>query len=207
MYMMFSKVSGKYIAIEGVIGVGKTTLVRNLSQKYSVPAVLEVVEENPFLPKFYENMERWSFQTQLFFLVSRFDQQSRVKKAAAQGQGVISDYTFYKDYLFASLTLKDDQFGLYSKIFNLLKGQVPKPDLIVYLYADTDVLMNRISLRDRPFERSMDKTYIEALGELYERYMTSDDGLPVLRIDTTKLDFVRNSEDLNRVFQRIEARL
>ena len=98
---MFSKASGKYIVVEGVIGVGKTTLVRYLSRKYSMPLVLEVVEENPFLPKFYEDMDRWAFQTQLFFLVSRFDQQSVVKKAAMQGLGVVWVYTLYKYQLLA----------------------------------------------------------------------------------------------------------
>jgi deoxyguanosine kinase len=204
---MFSKASGKYIVVEGVIGVGKTTLVRYLSRKYSMPLVLEVVEENPFLPKFYEDMDRWAFQTQLFFLVSRFDQQSVVKKAAMQGLGVVSDYTFYKDQLFASLTLKDEQLGLYNKIFKVLKDQILEPDLIIYLYADVDVLMNRIALRDRPFERTMDRVYISLLSDAYENYLSSDTGLPVLRIDTSNIDFVRNETDLQEIFNRIEASL
>ena len=204
---MFSKASGKYIVVEGVIGVGKTTLVRYLSRKYSMPLVLEVVEENPFLPKFYEDMDRWAFQTQLFFLVSRFDQQSVVKKAAMQGLGVVSDYTFYKDQLFASLTLKDEQLGLYNKIFKVLKDQILEPDLIIYLYADVDVLMNRIALRDRPFERTMDRVYISLLSDAYENYLSSDTGLPVLRIDTSNIDFVRNERDLQEIFNRIEASL
>jgi len=204
---MFSIVSGKYIAVEGVIGVGKTTLVRNLSLKYSIPTVLEVVEENPFLPNFYEDMDRWAFQTQLFFLVSRFDQQSAVKRTAAQGQGVVSDYTFYKDHLFASLTLKGDQLELYEKIFKVLQDQVQTPDLVVYLYADVNVLMSRIALRDRPFERSMDRNYISMLSEAYEEHMGSERNFPVLRIDTSAIDFVRNQKDLHEIFERIEASL
>lgn len=203
--MMFSKVSGKYVSVEGVIGVGKTTLVKLLSQKYTMPTVLEVVEENPFLTNFYEDMDRWAFQTQLFFLISRFDQQSLLKKAASQGQGVISDYAFVKDHLFASLTLKGEQLRLYEKIFNALKEQVLHPDLIVYLYADVDTLMNRIALRDRPFERRMDRTYISMLSDAYENYMKDVTESQVLRIDTSNIDFVRNPEDLKRVFERIEA--
>ncbi|RAM63337.1 deoxyadenosine kinase [Mesotoga sp. SC_3PWM13N19] len=203
--MMFSKVSGKYVSVEGVIGVGKTTLVKLLSQKYTMPTVLEVVEENPFLTNFYEDMDRWAFQTQLFFLISRFDQQSLLKKAASQGQGVISDYAFVKDHLFASLTLKGEQLRLYEKIFNALKEQVLHPDLIVYLYADVDTLMNRIALRDRPFERRMDRTYISMLSDAYENYMKDVTESQVLRIDTSNIDFVRNPEDLKKVFERIEA--
>ncbi len=203
--MMFSKVSGKYVSVEGVIGVGKTTLVKLLSQKYTMPTVLEVVEENPFLTNFYEDMDRWAFQTQLFFLISRFDQQSLLKKAASQGQGVISDYAFVKDHLFASLTLKGEQLRLYEKIFNALKEQVLHPDLIVYLFAEVDILMNRIALRDRPFERRMDRTYITMLGDAYEEYMKDVKESKVLRIDTSNIDFVRNPEDLKKVFERIEA--
>ena len=203
--MMFSKVSGKYVSVEGVIGVGKTTLVKLLSQKYTMPTVLEVVEENPFLTNFYEDMDRWAFQTQLFILISRFDQQSLLKKAASQGQGVISDYAFVKDHLFASLTLKGEQLRLYEKIFNALKEQVLHPDLIVYLYADVDTLMNRIALRDRPFERRMDRTYISMLSDAYENYMKDVTESQVLRIDTSNIDFVRNPEDLKKVFERIEA--
>lgn len=205
--MMFSKASGKYISVEGVIGVGKTTLVKLLSQKYTMPVVLEVVEENPFLAHFYEDMERWAFQTQLFFLISRFDQQSNVKKAASQGQGVISDYAFMKDHLFASLTLKGEQLKLYEKIFSVLKDQVLYPDLIIYLYADIDTLMKRIALRDRPFERRMDRTYIAMLSDTYEKYMAAFSESRVLRIDTSSIDFVRNVDDLNMVFSRIEASL
>ncbi|KUK81864.1 deoxyadenosine kinase [Mesotoga sp. Brook.08.YT.4.2.5.1] len=203
--MMFSKVSGKYVSVEGVIGVGKTTLVKLLSQKYTMPTVLEVVEENPFLTNFYEDMDRWAFQTQLFFLISRFDQQSLLKKAASQGQGVISDYAFVKDHLFASLTLKGEQLRLYEKIFNALKEQVLHPDLIVYLFAEVDILMNRIALRDRPFERRMDRTYIAMLGDAYEEYMKDVKESKVLRIDTSNIDFVRNHDDLNTIFNRIEA--
>ncbi|OAA31196.1 deoxyadenosine kinase [Kosmotoga arenicorallina S304] len=204
--MMLSKLTGKYIAVEGVIGVGKTTLVRFLSRRYFLPTVLEVVEENPFLGKFYEDMDRWAFQTQLFFLLSRFDQQNDLARKLKEGAGIVSDYIFEKDHLFASLTLKDEQKMLYERIFGLLKEQVPKPDLVIYLYASVDVLMSRITLRDRPFERSMDRSYIELLADTYEAFFEKFTNTPVLRIDTTNIDFVKNEHDLNFIFELIEGR-
>ena len=204
--MMLSKLTGKYLAVEGVIGVGKTTLVRYLSRQYFLPTVLEVVEENPFLGKFYEDMDRWAFQTQLFFLLSRFDQQTDLAKKLKEGAGIVSDYIFEKDHLFASLTLKDEQKMLYERIFGLLREQVPKPDLVIYLYASVDVLMSRISLRDRPFERSMSRNYIELLTDTYEAFFENFKDTEVLRVDTTNLDFVKNERDLKYSFELIEGR-
>lgn len=203
---MFTKISGKYLAIEGVIGVGKTTLVKLLAEKYSLQYSLEVVEENPFLPRFYDNMDRWAFQTQLFFLVSRFDQQNELSKNILKGPGVISDYIFEKDYLFADLTLKGDHMTLYKRIFNLLNEQIPIPDLIIYLYSDIDVLMKRIAQRDRPFERSIDINYISLLAETYENFFASYSRTPVLRINTTEMDFVKSGDDLAKIYKMIEER-
>jgi len=204
---MFTKFRGKYVAVEGVIGVGKTTLVRYLSKEYALPSVLEVVEENPFLPKFYEDMERWAFQTQLFFLVSRFDQQEKLKKTLQMGMGAVSDYIFDKDKLFASLTLKGEHLDLYERIFGLLKNHTPIPDLVVYLYADVYILMERIALRDRPFERSMDRSCIATLSDAYESFFKSYTSAPVLKIDTTDMDFVRNHNDLKKIYSLIGERL
>ena len=200
---MFSILNNKYIAVEGVIGVGKTTLVKKLSMSFSVPYYLEIVEENPFLFKFYEDMDKWAFQTQLFFLLSRFDQANDIKKTFIQGSGVISDYAFYKDFLFAKLNLKGDQFDLYKKVFNTLKNQIMKPDLIVYLYADYETIMNRIALRDRPFERKIKKEYILSLINEYDNYNKAFSGIKVLRIDTTKMDFVKNKVDFEYICNEI----
>lgn len=200
---MFSILNNKYLAVEGVIGVGKTTLVKKLSRYFSVPYYLEIVEGNPFLAKFYENMEKWAFQTQLFFLLSRFDQANEMKKTFIQGSGVISDYAFYKDYLFAKLNLKGDQFTLYEKVFDILKNQIMKPNLVVYLYADFETIMNRISLRDRSFERKISEEYISSLIAEYENYEKVFSGLDILRIDTSDLDFVKNENHFKYICKRI----
>lgn len=208
--MFYEKLRNKYIAIDGVIGVGKTTLTKFLCQQYSLPMILEVVEENPFLSKFYEDMERWGFQTQLFFLVSRFDQQEVLKKILAKGRGLVSDYTFEKDQLFAHLILKGDHLKLYDRIFNILCEQVPKPDLIIYLYASVDILMNRIALRDRPFERKMSRDYISMLHDAYEKHFNQyekSNRTKILRIDTTHIDFVKKEKDLSKILEALEEKL
>ncbi len=208
--MFYEKLRNKYIAVDGVIGVGKTTLAKFLCQRYSLPMILEVVEENPFLSKFYEDMERWGFQTQLFFLVSRFDQQEVLKKILAKGRGLVSDYTFEKDQLFAYQTLKGDHLKLYDRIFNILYEQVTKPDVIIYLYASADILMNRIALRDRPFERKMSREYISMLHDAYEKHFNNYDNennAKILRIDTTDIDFVKKETDLNEILNSLEEKL
>ncbi|HAA85428.1 MAG TPA: deoxynucleoside kinase [Kosmotogaceae bacterium] len=205
--MFLTRLRGKYIAIEGVIGVGKTTLARLLSQKYVVPTVLEVVEDNPFLSDFYKDIDKWGFQTQLFFLMSRFDQQATVTKALNQGTGVVSDYTFEKDHLFAGLILKGRQLRLYEKVYNILSEQVPSPDLVVYLYAPLNILQKRIAARDRPFERNMDNNYLAVLIEAYERHFLENSSSKVLRIDTTAIDFVSEPDDLRSILNRIEDAL
>ncbi|MFO7880984.1 MAG: deoxynucleoside kinase [Kosmotogaceae bacterium] len=208
--MFYEKLRNKYIAVDGVIGVGKTTLVKFLCQRYSLPIILEVVEENPFLSKFYEDMERWGFQTQLFFLVSRFDQQEDLKKILTKGRGLVSDYTFEKDRLFAHQTLKGDHLRLYDRIFNILYEQVPKPDLIIYLYASVDVLMNRITLRDRSFERRISRDYICMLHDAYEKHFIKYDSKntpKILRIDTTNIDFVKKETDLDKILGSLEEKI
>src|SRR5512137_902209 len=153
-----------YIAIEGVIGVGKTSLVRLLQPRFGAAGLLEVFEENPFLSSFYADRERYAFQTQMFFLLSRYHQQRRaVPEALAQGP-LLADYTFAKDALFARINLKGDELELYDNLHNALAEKIPMPDLIVYLRASTTMLMQRIARRDRPYERQMEATYIDALN-------------------------------------------
>jgi deoxyadenosine/deoxycytidine kinase/NTP pyrophosphatase (non-canonical NTP hydrolase) len=196
-----------YIAIEGAIGVGKTTLARLIRDEFDAELLLEVFEENPFLTDFYADRERYAFQTQIFFLLSRYRQQQRVVPETLQRSSLISDYTFSKDRLFAHLNLKDDELEMYERVHAILAEKIVLPDLIVYLKADTDTLMKRIAFRDRTYEREMDRGYLEALRTAYERFFADYDQVPVLPIDTNKLDFVHNPQDLAQVVGHIKSAL
>jgi deoxyguanosine kinase len=198
-----------YIAIEGVIGVGKTTLARLLQPLFQAELLLEVFEENPFLSDFYADRARYAFQTQIFFLLSRYHQQRRtVPQILAEGKNLIADYTFAKDALFARINLSGDELEMYYRVHEALAEKIPRPDLIVYLRADTDVLMQRIALRDRPYERNMEREYIEALHRAYEAFFASpSDGTPVLKIDTNSLNFVLYPEHLHSIENRIRQAL
>lgn len=197
----------EYIAIEGAIGVGKTTLARLLSQTLPAQTLLEVFEENPFLSDFYADRARYAFQTQIFFLISRYHQQHRVIPQTLAQSRLVSDYFFDKDRLFAQLNLVNDELEMYERVQAILAAQIPTPDLVVYLQAGTDTLMQRISQRDRPYERNMDAGYIDALGQAYDHYFGQYRAAPVLRIDTTHLDFVRSEQDRSYVTGLIRAAL
>jgi deoxyguanosine kinase len=204
-----------YLAIEGVIGVGKTTLARMLQQTFGAGLLLEIFEENPFLAKFYEDRARYAFQTQIFFLLSRYHQQRRsVPTTLSRGDHLIADYTFEKDALFARINLQGDELEMYYRVHEALAEKIPKPDLIVYLRADTNTLMQRISLRDRPYERSMERVYIDDLNHAYESFFVDSHQdvrhlptAPVLTIDTNSLDYVRNPEDFQWIEERIRQTL
>lgn len=196
-----------YIAIEGVIGVGKTTLARLLQPAFESELLLEVFEENPFLSDFYSDRARYAFQTQIFFLLSRYRQQrDTLHNVLGQGKTLISDYTFSKDALFARINLHGDELEMYHRVHEALAEKIPLPDLTVYLYADTDMLMQRIALRDRTYERSMERAYIAELGAAYDDFFNGQDG-PVLRMDTTPLDFVHHPEHLRLIENRIRESL
>jgi len=198
-----------YIAIEGVIGVGKTTLARMLQPSFNADLLLEVFEENPFLSDFYSDRERYAFQTQIFFLLSRYHQQRRsVPEILNRGKSLLSDYTFAKDALFAAINLQGDELEMYGRVHEALAEKIPMPDLLVYLRADTDVLMQRIAMRDRPYERKIERAYIEALRQAYEDFFSKPyDGTPILVIDTNPLDFVRQQEHLDLIESRIRETL
>ncbi len=203
-----------YIAIEGAIGVGKTTLARLLQPVFQAELLLEVFEENPFLSDFYADRERYAFQTQIFFLLSRYHQQrSTVPEILGQGASLLADYTFEKDALFARINLKGDELGMYHRVHEALAEKIPLPDLIVYLRADTDVLMQRIASRDRTYERNMEWAYIDELNQTYEDFFVESrlgnarQHSPVLAVDTNQLDFVRRLEDLKQVEQSIRQAL
>jgi deoxyguanosine kinase len=194
-----------YLAIEGVIGVGKTTLSRLLQPVFDSDLVLEVFEENPFLSSFYTDRERYAFQTQIFFLLSRYHQQKQaVPEALGPGKNLITDYTFEKDALFARINLVGDELEMYYRVHAALAEKINKPDLILYLRADTEALMQRITLRDRPYERSMDRDYIDSLNRSYEaHFATPQTGTRVLVLDTTNLNYVRERHHLDWIANRI----
>ena len=198
-----------YIAIEGVIGVGKTTLARMLAPLFDADLLLEVFEENPFLSDFYSDRARYAFQTQIFFLLSRYHQQRRgVTAIVESGKSLLSDYTFAKDSLFARINLQGDELEMYQRVHEALAEKIPMPDLLVYLRADTDVLMQRIALRDRTYERNMQRSYIEDLNRAYKDFFSRPyDGTPVLTINTNPLDFVHSPDHLSIIENRIRASL
>jgi deoxyguanosine kinase len=198
-----------FFAIEGVIGVGKTTLARLLQESYSANVLLEVFEENPFLSNFYADRARYAFQTQIFFLLSRYHQQNRsVPEMLAGGKTLISDYTFDKDALFARINLSGDELEMYYRVHAALAEKIPQPDLVVYLRASSDMLMQRITMRDRPYERSMERGYIESLNNAYDAFFfNAERNSQVLVIDTNVLDFVHKPCDLEWVDNRIRQTL
>jgi deoxyguanosine kinase len=199
-----------YVAVEGVIGVGKTSLVRLLQIPFESNSLLEIFEENPFLSKFYEDRVRYAFQTQMFFLLSRYYQQRRsVPRLMEEGKKILfSDYTFDKDALFAQITLDGDELEMYGQLHTVLAEKIPSPDLIVYLQATTDTLMHRITLRDRSFERSMDREYIDLVNVTYDEFfMRTENKKRVLVIDSNELDFVHNEDDLQWIENRLRQRL
>ena len=198
-----------YIAIEGVIGVGKTTLARLLQPAFGAALLLEVFEENPFLSDFYADRERYAFQTQIFFLLSRYHQQRRaVGELLVEKGSLFSDYTFEKDALFARNNLKGDELEMYYRVHDALAEKIIRPGLVLYLRADTDTLMERIALRDRPYERNMERDYIHQLNLTYESFFSEhDQDSIVLTIDTDDLDYVRDTEALKYVENRIRQTL
>lgn len=196
-----------YIAIEGVIGVGKTTLARLLEPRINAAVLLEVFEENPFLADFYGDRQRYAFQTQIFFLLSRYHQQNKAVPEALRKGPLVSDYTFAKDELFAWLNLKDDELAMYGRVHAALSEKIPKPDLIVYLRADHDVVMRRIALRDRPYERDMDPEYIRRLAAAYEAWLANLPDIAVLTLDVSERDFLAQPADLDQAVSEIQAAL
>lgn len=168
---------------------------------------LEVFEENPFLASFYEDRERYAFQTQIFFLLSRFHQQMRITAEVLEQQPFISDYTFAKDRLFAELNLSGDELEMYYRVHQALGERITPPQLLIYLQADTDTLMARIASRDRSYERNMQRDYIKQLGEAYEAFAINWDVCPLLVIDTSDLDIVSNANHLNRVLEMVKGEL
>jgi deoxyguanosine kinase len=195
----------RYIVVEGPIGVGKTTLTRALAKKYGARTVFEIVEENPFLANFYQDRNKFAFQTQLFFLLSRFKQQQDLFQQDLFSQVTVSDYLFAKDRIFASITLDPNELTLYERIYEMLGPRVMKPDLVIYLQARMDVLLARIKKRGREFERKFDADYLAELSRTYSDFFHRYDDTPLLVINTSDLDFVENEADFNELIRAINS--
>ena len=192
-----------YIALEGPIGVGKTSLAQMLSRELSTRLVLEDFEDNPFLPDFYNDPERFAFQTQLFFLLQRYRQQQELRQVDMFQKLLVTDYMFVKDRLFASLNLNEKEMQLYDTVANLLERNVIKPDLVIYLQADTDLLMENIAKRGRRMEKNITWEYIDALNQVYTEYFFRYQETPLVIINTNNIDFVNNENDLKEVINYI----
>jgi deoxyguanosine kinase len=192
-------VENRYMVIEGPIGVGKTSLATLLSQRFSGRLILETVEENPFLSSFYEDRQKYAFQTQLFFLLSRFRQQQELFQQDLFNSVTLSDYLFAKDRIFACLNLDPNELGLYDRIFEALGSRISKPDLVIYLQARLDILLTRIRRRGREFERKIDPQYLAELMKAYNEFFFHYSETPLLVINTSDIDFVANEEDLENL--------
>ena len=193
----------KYIAIEGVIGVGKTALAKKIKERLNAELILEQFETNPFLENFYSNRKRYAFQTQMFFLINRFKQQEELNQGNLFTEYVVSDYIFEKDRIFAYLNLSGEELKLYESIFPLLERNLRKPDLIVYLQSSVDRLMYNIKKRGRKMERNLTRSYIEELNEAYNNFFFKFNNSPLLIVNASDIDFVQKEEDFNELFKQI----
>jgi len=197
--------ANRYIAIEGVIGVGKTTLATRLAKSLDASLMLEVVEDNPFLARFYDDPEAWAFQTQIFFLLSRYRQHLELSQGDLFTTSVVSDYLFAKDQIFATINLGEDELALYRTLLPLLEARLHRPDLVVYLQATTEVLMERIKRRGRSFEREISREYLETLAEAYNHFFFHYDETPLLIVNTNEIDIVSSDEDYEELLGLIRG--
>ncbi|MCB9729498.1 MAG: deoxynucleoside kinase [Deltaproteobacteria bacterium] len=196
-----------YLAIEGPIGVGKTTLAERLTARLNARRVLEVVEENPFLADFYTDRDRYAFQTQLFFLMSRFKQQQQLLQPDLFRPNILADYHLLKDRIFARLTLQDQELALYERVYRSLESQILKPDVVIYLHAPLPVLLERIQRRGREFERDFDAGYLSDLARAYQEFFAHYDDTPLLRLDNSELNYADDTPEAHAVVDDILQQL
>jgi deoxyguanosine kinase len=201
-----------FITVEGPIGVGKTSLAKAISDHFNFALLKEIVDENPFLGKFYENIEEWSFQTEMFFLCNRYKQLGDINTHyLSKHQSVVADYHIFKNLIFAQRTLNDEEYQKYYKIYQILTADMPKPNVIIYLHASLDTLLKRIKIRGRELEKNISPLYLEQLSIDYEETITSfaqlHPDIPVLRFNGDELDFVNNEQDLNHIIEKLSLTL
>jgi len=195
----------RYIVVEGPIGCGKSTLARLLAERFGADLMLEDPGANPFLPQFYRDMKRYALATQMFFLFQRVNQLSAIRQPDLFERKSVADYMLAKDTLFAKLTLDDNEFALYSQLYNHLKPQAPTPDLVIYLQASVDQLMHRIERRGRPMERALSEDYLLKLSDAYTRYFYDYAESPLLIVNSDRFNFVDNAQHLDLLVRRIET--
>lgn len=201
-----------FIAVEGPIGVGKSSLAKYIAQTFDFQLLKEIVEENPFLSKFYDDVEEWAFQTEMFFLCNRHKQIDDIKKKYLnQNIPVVSDYHILKNKIFAQMTLSEEENIKYGKIYDILTDDMPEPNLIIYLNASVDTLLKRIQFRGRSFEENFNPQYLERLSKDYDTYMSEfikqHPDIPVLYFDGDEIDFVNNREHLSYILKEIQKYL
>jgi len=194
----------RYIAIEGPIGVGKTSLAAALAERLNARLLLEEGMENPFLPRYYGNIKKFAFQTQVFFLISRYKQQKEIAQRDLFNRLTVSDYMFEKDRIFASISLNEEELMLYNHLHPLLAVNIPKPDLVILLQAPSDVLMGRIRTRGRKFEAPMSRDYVERIVEAYDRFFFNYEASPLLIVNTTHVNFAVDPYDLESLVHQLD---
>jgi len=194
----------RYIVVEGPIGVGKTTLVQRLAEAFQARTVFERADENPFLSKFYRNTDKFAFQTQIFFLLTRYQQQQEILQAELFRQNIFSDYLFAKDRIFAYLNLSEDELVLYEWIYQLLDQRVVKPDLVIYLQAPVHVLLRRIRKRTLWYEKEMSQEYLEQVSKAYNTFFFHYKDTPLLVVNTSNIDFVHREADLKNLIREVQ---
>jgi len=193
----------RFIAIDGVIGAGKTSLATILAKRFHAGTILEKFDENPFLEYFYAEPVKYAFHTQIYFLLSRYRQQREIAQFDLFNSRIVSDYLFYKDKIFAEINLNDDEFSLYEKIYALIEREIPKPELVIYLQAVPEFLYKRIKQRDRDFEQEIEFNYISRLCEAYNAFFFHYTATPLLIVDVRGFDFVGNAGDVDLLCKEI----